>query len=274
MLRRRRDTLSPADVGLIPGSGRRAHGLRREEVAQLAGLSVDYLVRLEQGRARNPSSQVVAALARSLQLDHDERDHLYRCAGLLPPPDGTIDLHVPPGVGRVVTRLGDTPVGVFSVHWQLLTWNPMWIALHGDPKILTPSQRNLVRAVFGRDDTVRQSSRPYHSTSGLEHFAAALVSDLRSAAVEYPADSTLAELVDELRGENEYFDTLWTSGVAAVHKSDRKTIRHPSVEELTLDCDVLIAPGSDLRVVIYTAAAGSADAEKLEFLRVAAGIAV
>lgn len=274
MLRRRRDTLSPTDVGLTARSGRRAHGLRREEVAQLAGLSVDYLVRLEQGRARNPSSQVVAALARALQLDHDERDHLYRCAGLLPPPDGIIDLHVPPGVARIVTRLGDTPVGVFTVHWQMISWNPMWVALHGDPSVLTHTQRNLVRAVFGRDDTVRRSFRPYHSTSGLEHTAAALVADLRSAAVTYPADSSLAELVDELRSENGYFDSLWTSGAVSVHKSDRKTIQHPSVDEVTLDCDVLIAPGSDLRVVIYTAAAGSTDAEKLEFLRVAAGVVI
>ncbi|MDJ0396773.1 helix-turn-helix transcriptional regulator [Rhodococcus sp. G-MC3] len=236
--------------------------------------SVDYLVRLEQGRAGHPSAQVVASLARSLQLDHTERDHLYRCAGLLPPADGSIDMHVAPGVARLVTRLGNTPVGVFSAHWNLLSWNPMWVALHEDPTVLTPPQRNLVRALFGRDDTARATFRPFRSSSGLGHFAAALVADIRSAAVTYPSDPTLAEFVDELRTENRYFDSLWTPGIVAVHKSDRKTIQHPSVEELTLDCDVLIAPGSDLRVVIYTAAAGSADSEKLEFLRVATGVAV
>src|SRR5690242_21788604 len=102
-----RDRLTPADVGLPAGRARRAAGLRREELADLAGVSVDYIVRLEQGRATTPSASVVASLARALQLSTAERDHLYRLAHLVPPVDGTIPDHLPPGMQRVPARLGD-----------------------------------------------------------------------------------------------------------------------------------------------------------------------
>ena len=147
-LRRWRDRLSPHDVGLPRRSGRRAPGLRREELAHLAGLSVDYVVRLEQGRATSPSAQVVATLARALQLQPPECDHAYRLAGLLPPAPGTISTHVPAGVQRMLARLDEFPVGVFSADWTLLTWTPSWAALIGDPSARTPEQLNLVRAVF------------------------------------------------------------------------------------------------------------------------------
>lgn len=271
VLRGWRNRLSPVDAGLPESSRRRAPGLRREEVAQLAGLSVDYLIRLEQGRARHPSAQVVASLARSLQLDRTHRDHLYRLAGLLPPTDGLIDTHVSPGVARLVARLVDAPVGVFSAHWQLLTWNPMWAALHGDPTALEPLQRNLIHAVFGSEDTARRLFRPVTSTNGVERFAAALVADLRTAATSYPSDPSLLSLVEKLCRDNDYFKALWMSRTAAVHETDRKTIHHPGVDTITLDCDVLTAPGSDVHVVIYTAASGSPDAQKLEHLRAASG---
>src|SRR5437660_8431646 len=103
-----RDRLTPADVGLPSRRARRATGLRREELAELAGVSVDYVVRLEQGRATTPSAQVVAALARALRLTNAERDHLHRIAGLAPPAEGEISDHIPPGLQRVLARLGDT----------------------------------------------------------------------------------------------------------------------------------------------------------------------
>ena len=114
LLKSWRDRLSPADVGLPAGPNRRAAGLRREELAALAGLSVDYVVRLEQGRSRNPSDQVVASIARVLQLTSEERDHLFVVAGLLPPSRGELPRHIPPGVQRLVARLGATPVAVFT----------------------------------------------------------------------------------------------------------------------------------------------------------------
>lgn len=142
-----RDRLSPVDVGFAATSGRRAPGLRREELAQLAGLSVDYVLRLEQGRAKNPSAQVVGSLARALQLSRGERDQLYRSAGLLPPQDGTISAHVPASIQRLAVRLGDVPIGVFTADWTLVWWNAMWCALNGDPSAIPVEQRNLARAL-------------------------------------------------------------------------------------------------------------------------------
>lgn len=114
LLRSWRDRLSPVDVGLRVNDARRTTGLRREELAALAGLSVDYVVRLEQGRARRPSSQVAASLARALQLSDVERDHLFVVAGLLPPSPTEVPTHIPPSVQRLVARLGEIPLAVFT----------------------------------------------------------------------------------------------------------------------------------------------------------------
>ncbi|WP_432544105.1 helix-turn-helix domain-containing protein [Kineococcus sp. SYSU DK002] len=267
-LRRWRDRLSPLDVGLSARAGRRAAGLRREELADLAGLSVDYVVRLEQGRATNPSAQVVAALCRALQLDPAERDHAHRLAGLLPPADGVVSDHVPAGIQRMVARLREFPVGVFSADWRLLSWTPSWAALIGDPSGLAEEQRSLVRAVF-TGVPARLSRWPVrHADPGMP---AALVADLRTALADHPRDRRLAGLVEELRRDSAEFSRLWDTGAVGRHVSARKTIEHPDVGDVTCDCDVLTAPGSDVRLVVYTAPAGSVDEEKLEFLRVTRG---
>ncbi|TPQ21552.1 helix-turn-helix transcriptional regulator [Streptomyces sporangiiformans] len=262
-----RDRLSPADAGFTVTAGRRAPGLRREELAQLAGLSVDYVLRLEQGRAKNPSAQVVGALARALQLSRAERDQLYRSAGLLPPQDGTISFHVPPGIQRLAARLGDVPIGVFAADWTLVWWNTTWSALHGDPTTVPAAERNLARALFGTGID-RAALRPFRSEHGEDAFVAAIVADLKDAVSRYPADTGLDRLVRHLREASDVFAHHWATSTAAQHTTDRKTIRHPDIGDIVLDCDVLIVPGADLRMVAYTAAAGSSDAEKLEFLRV------
>lgn len=269
-LRRWRDRLSPLDVGRPARPGRRAAGLRREELAELAGLSVDYVVRLEQGRATSPSAQVVASLARALQLEPAERDHAYRLAGLLPPRDGMIDTHVPAGVQRMLARLGEFPVGVFSADWTLLSWTPAWAALLGDPGTRTPSERSLVRTVFKGAGQRGLAAWPVLPDGG-DNLYRALVADLRAAHVDYPGDRGLSDLLDELRASSTEFARLWDEGAVGRHVSARKTILHPQVGEVTCDCDVLTVPGCDVRLVVYTAAAGSADAEKLEFLRVTNG---
>ncbi|MEU0515113.1 helix-turn-helix transcriptional regulator [Amycolatopsis sp. NPDC006125] len=262
LVRAWRDRLSPADAGLPVTTGRRAPGLRREELAQLAGLSVDYVLRLEQGRAKNPSAQVVGALARALQLSRSERDQLYRAAGLLPPQDGTVNVHVPAGVQRLVARLGDVPIGVFAADWTLVWWNATWSALFGEPG----TDRNLVRAVF------TGAAPPVRPERGAEAFAMSLVADLKDAVSRYPADAQLDRLVRELRRTSGAFARYWdTQTTAAVHESERKTVTHPEVGDILFDCDVLLVPGADLRVVTYTTAAGSADAGKLDLLRVTGG---
>lgn len=265
-LRRWRDRLSPRDVGLPVRSGRRATGLRREELADLAGLSVDYVVRLEQGRAEHPSAQVVAALARALQLSTDERDHAFRLAGLLPPADGTVSRHVPPGVQRILARLQEFPVGVFDATWTLLHWTPSWEALIGDPTPLPPEERNLARALFGGTGLARHPVR--HADPGMP---AAIVADLRTALADHPRDRALVGLVADLRRTSPEFSRLWDTGAVGRHVSARKTVEHPDVGDVTCDCDVLTVPGSDVRLVVFSAATGSVDAEKLEFLRVTRG---
>ena len=127
-----RHRLQPVDAGLPAGSSRRARGLRREELASLAGISVDYLVRLEQGRATNPSTQVLAALSRALRLTNEERDHLYIVAGQAPPKRSAMTSHMPPSVQRLVDRLVDLPVAVYDPAWTLITWNAAWAGLMGE----------------------------------------------------------------------------------------------------------------------------------------------
>ncbi|MEV4116067.1 helix-turn-helix transcriptional regulator [Nonomuraea sp. NPDC049695] len=268
-LRRWRDRLSPVDVGRTSRPGRRAVGLRREELAELAGLSVDYVVRLEQGRATSPSAQVVASLARALQLQPMERDYAYRLAGLLPPQEGTISTHVPAGVLRMLARLGEFPVGVFSADWTLLSWTPAWAALLGDPSARTHVERNLVRAVFSAGPSGLAAWPVLQEDDTL---GPTLVADLRTALVNYPRDRGLIDLVAELRSTSAEFTRLWDEGAVGLHVSARKTIVHPQAGEVTCDCDVLTVPGCDIRLVVYTVAAGSVDAEKLEFLRVTNGV--
>ncbi|MFI8952239.1 helix-turn-helix transcriptional regulator [Streptomyces sp. NPDC053750] len=271
LLRAWRDRLSPTDAGFTVTDGRRAPGLRREELAQLAGLSVDYVLRLEQGRATSPSAQVVGALARALQLSRAERDQLYRSARLLPPQDGTVSTHVPAGIQRLAARLNDVPIGVFTADWTLVWWNTTWSALHGDPAVLPTAERNLARALFG-NGAARASMLPVRSERGPDAFEASVVADLKDAVSRYPADAQLDRLVQELRGMSDAFAHHWATQTSATpHTTDRKTIRHPEVGDILLDCDVLIVPGADLRMVTYTAATGSSDAGKLDLLRVTGG---
>lgn len=265
-----RDRLSPADAGFTATSGRRAPGLRREELAQLAGLSVDYVLRLEQGRATRPSAQVVGALARALQLSRAERDLLYRSAGLLPPRDATVNTLVPAGIQRLTARLADVPIGVFAADWSLVWWNALWCALHGDPAAVPPVERNLARAVFGTG-AAHAAMRPVHSERGGDSFAASIVGDLKHALSRYPADLQLSRLVEELKETSVLFAGLWETAATAEHTTDRKTVRHPEIGDIVLDCDVLVVPGADLRVVTYTAEAGSDDASRLDLLRVTGG---
>lgn len=262
-LRAWRERLTTSDVGLPSYGPRRAPGLRREEVAGLAGMSVDYLVRLEQGRARHPSAQVAQALARALRLDGTERDHLFQLAGLADPRAGLVPTHVTPGVQRLLDRLGDAPVAVFGAAWDLLAWNPLWAALVGDPSGWQGRHRNLVWRAF----TVRET-RVVRTDAQHEQWRAGLVADLRLVLARYPGDPSLAALVGDLERTSEAFAALWATGGVGTHAAARKTFLHPEVGPLTLDCDVLVVQGTDLRVVAYTAAPGSPDAEALALVGV------
>jgi DNA-binding XRE family transcriptional regulator len=263
-VRRWRDRLSPDTAGLPTGGHRRAAGLRREELALLAGISVDYVTRLEQGRASSPSAQVVEALARALRLSPDERAHLYGLAGLAPPGPGMVPGYITPSVQRLLDRLTGTPVAVYDATWTLLVANPPYAALMGDPSGWQGNERNgvwrnLVEPRTGRVRQTPDERRVFEET---------LVADLRAAAARYPADKPLRRLIADLRANSPRFAGLWDSGAVGRHEAARKTIDHPQVGALTLDCDILTVAGSDLRIMIYTAEPGSADAERLALLTV------
>lgn len=261
-LRGWRDRLSPETVGVPTYGQRRAAGLRREELAALAGLSVDYITRLEQGRATNPSTQVLAALSRALRLTRDERDHLYTLAGQVPPRSGVIDAHLTPGVQRLLSRLEEFPVGVVDPAWNLVDWNPLWEALVGEPAGESGRRANIIwrhftgipgRIVSDEHSQLRESS---------------MVADLRAAQATYPHDADLASLIADLRTASGRFDELWQRGDVASHVAARKAFDHPSIGRITVDCDVMTVHNSDLRIVAYTAEPGTEDAEKLSLLRV------
>ena len=270
LLRSWRDRLSPVDVGLRVGDSRRAAGLRREELAALAGLSVDYVVRLEQGRARRPSVQVAASLARALQLTDVERDHLFVVAGLLPPSPTEVPTHIPPSVQRLVARLGEIPLAVFTASWDLLHWSPLWVALLGEPVEPGTGRPNLLRAHFAGTSMGDADSRIISRSGGVDAFGASLVADLRRVQGRYPQDRAVAALVQELLAASDRFRELWDSGAVGEHQSESKTVRTATVGDLELDCDVFNVAGTDLHIVLYTAAEGSEAAEKLDFLRVTA----
>ncbi|MFE2937501.1 helix-turn-helix transcriptional regulator [Streptomyces sp. NPDC059255] len=269
MLRTWRERLPPSAAGLPVARGRRAAGLRREELADLAGVSVDYVVRLEQGRATTPSASVAASLARALQLSTAERDHLYRLARLVPPVDGTISDHLPPGVQRVLARLGDVAVAVFAADWQLVWWNRGWAALLGDPAASPPRLRNFARDRFPVDAGPARLARWPVTEADPDATDVAVVSDLRRATGRFPRDRRLAVLIRELNAGSERFAALWATGEVASHREDHKTIHHPSVGPVTVDCDLLTDGDSELKIIVMTAVPGSEDETKLRLTALA-----
>jgi transcriptional regulator with XRE-family HTH domain len=258
-LRSWRDRLDPADVGLSVGPRRRAPGLRRQELAMLAGISVEYLARLEQGRTSSPSPSVLTPLARALRLSTDEHDHLFRLARQAPPTATTAGRHVTPSVHRIIDRLGDTALLAIDVAWDVVLANPLATALLGADA--TRPGVNLLRRHFSSTPT-----RVVHTAAQNRAFETGAVADLRTAMVRFPDDERLHGLVDELRSSSEAFAERWESPDLTVHASAGKTVRHPEVGEITLDCDTLAVTDSTLRLVVYTAVPRTRDAQSLELL--------
>lgn len=266
MLRRARGRLNPQDVGLPAGERRRVSGLRREEVALLAGVSVDYVVRLEQGRGPRPSPQVLGALARALRLTDDERDELFHLAGTAPPRPGRIEELVRPSVQRLLDRLADLPTMVISAKGDVLAWNELAAALLGDWSAIPYRQRNIIWQRFlAGDGTV--SGRVAMAPDEREATAAQSVASLRATAARYPDDPGLRRLLAEL-GASAVFRRLWTGGASAPWRSTAKSIVHPTLGALRLDCDALHLPDTDQTVIVYSADPGSPAAEALALLRV------
>jgi transcriptional regulator with XRE-family HTH domain len=259
-IRRWRDRLAPETVGVPAGDRRRAAGLRREELAGLAGISVDYLTRLEQGRATSPSAQVVEALARALRLSSTERELLFRLAGQAAPGNDVVSTRITPSVQRLLDRLTHTPVAVYDAAWNLIVANQPYDALIGK----TTSWRGIERNGVWRN-LVGPGNRTVHTPEEQARFESLLVADLRMTAARYPADRELKRLIAELTTHCSRFVELWESGevVSPQDQSRHKIIDHPNVGLIALDCDTLIVAGDDLRIMVYTAEPGTQDAERL-----------
>jgi transcriptional regulator with XRE-family HTH domain len=262
-LRTWRERLRPADAGLPAGVRRRTPGLRREEVAALAGVSVDYLTRLEQGRGPHPSDAVLAALARALRVTDAERDHLFHLAGGSPPRPGRIRSTVRPSVVRLMDRVTDLPAILLDAKTDVLAWNPMAAALLGDMSALSPAQRNIARRAF-----TGTGHRMGGDPAERERLNRALVSDLRRSAARYPDDPGLTALVRELRAASPDFARLWDLRALDERHGDRKRLDHPQLGALDLDCDALHLQADDQVLLVYSAAPGTPEAQALDLLRV------
>ena len=259
-VRRWRDRAQPAAAGVPVGGRRRALGLRREELAGLAGISVDYLTRLEQGRATSPSVQVVEALARALRVSDAERDLLFRLSGHSTPGLDVVSSRITPSVQRLLDRLANTPVAVYDATWTLIVANAPYDALMGPTTSWQGIERNSVwRHLVG------PGSRAVHTPEQQREFEAGLVADLRLTAARYPHDQRLKQLIREITAHSPRFERLWESSAPTPHQDfgRHKVIDHPDVGHITLDCDTLVVAANDLRIMIYTAEPDTEDAERL-----------
>jgi transcriptional regulator with XRE-family HTH domain len=264
-VRTRRARVSPELVGLDAGVRRRVPGLRREELAQLAHVSIDYVVRLEQGRIGRPSSDILEALARSLLLDDAERRHLFRLAGAREPtPGGSDGTDVRPGLALLVRGLEPAPAVVLSRRLDLLVWNPTAESLLGP----FGAERNYARLVFGDPAT-----RALHAD--WEDAARETVALLRFAAGRYPDDAELGELISDLRARSDVAERWWETHDVAQKRHGVKRYRHPMVGGITLHYEAFPLPDDgDQLLTIYAAEPHTPDAERLaqlsEFARAAA----
>ncbi|WP_028935566.1 helix-turn-helix transcriptional regulator [Pseudonocardia spinosispora] len=262
-LKNRRDRVTPVDVGLRTyGTARRVPGLRREELAQLAGVSAGYYSRLEQGQAETASAQVLDALARVLRLDEVETAHLHNLArhpatARLTEP---CEEHPHPRVLALLDSLGDTPALVLGRRGEVLAWNRTGNALlaeHIDFDAPSdPANRPSVHRMFFLDPLTRDLYRNW------AELADAHVAYLRLIAGRHPTDARMAELIGELTMRSDDFATRWAGGDVADCTVGTMELRHPTVGAASVDFQVWIQPDSpDHRLEVYTPNdAGSADA--------------
>jgi transcriptional regulator with XRE-family HTH domain len=253
-LRDRREDLRPADVGLPAGPRRRTPGLRREEVAGLANMSVDYYARLEQARGPHPSPRILDAITGALRLTPAERTHLFRLAGANPTPPAGPARQVRPYVADLLRRMPEAGAIVTDATYDVIAWNPLAEVLLGD----LSQEPNLARRRF-----LHLSP---HESSGAEEFGHIAVARLRSAADRYPRDEPLARLLAELRAGSEEFVEVWDTNPVRAPGHRAKTVTHPEIGRLRLNCDVLTVPDDDQQVVFITADPGTPSARALRHL--------
>lgn len=262
-LRARRERLKPADLGLSSLGRRRTPGLRRDEVADLAGISTEYYTQLEQARGRQPSRPVLERIAQALGLTRHERAVLFELAGIAGGyPERPI--RTPgPAVLHILERLPDAAVTVHDAKKDVIAWNPLAAALLGDFAALPAPRRNLARRFFLQ----RPDEPPHFSLSGGEQYGIYLVAKIRKAATRYPKDPDTRRLIDDLM-PSPSFRSLWEDTDAGYSPVRHlvKTTDHPRAGRLELDCVSLHVPEDDQEVFMLTAKPGSVSAARLRAL--------
>jgi transcriptional regulator with XRE-family HTH domain len=248
-LRTRRERLDPRDFGLSSRrQSRRTPGLRREEVAELAGVSVDYIVRLEQARGLRPSADVVEALARALRLAPDERAYLFALAQQRPRNVGKLATTAAPSLVRLVADLSPLPAMLMNHRYDILAWNDEMARLLLDFDTLPPSRRNAMWLCLMHPET-----RDFYVDR--ERVVREGVAHLRAAWAAHPEDQALTDLIAECITRDEEFARMWDKRDVKVNGRGSKVIRHPDVGVIALHFETL-APlqDPDQLLVIYRAA--------------------
>jgi transcriptional regulator with XRE-family HTH domain len=260
-LKARRAALTPQAVGLPDTSHRKVAGLRREEVAQLAAISVDYYTRLEQGRVQ-ASATVLATLARALRLTDDEQTYLYAVAGKSDsrPRRRRPAQKVRPAIRRLLDQLTENPAIALGRRMDVLAWNEAAAALFTDFAQLPVAHRNYIRLLF-TDPAVRALHVDW------QHDARDAVAALRMEAAADPDDPALAQLVGELSVQDADFRTWWAEARVNSASYGTKHYHHPVVGNLSLDCDVWTSPdGSGQRLMVLTAEPATPSYDALRLL--------
>ncbi|NHD16409.1 MULTISPECIES: helix-turn-helix domain-containing protein [unclassified Actinopolyspora] len=248
-LRTRRARLTPADVGVPSGQRRRTPGLRRDEVARLAHMSVDYYTRLEQARGPRPSARVLDTLAEALHLSLAERAHLFRLAGAAPVPPAEPVRRVRPHVAAMLHRVPGTAALVTDATYNAVAWNPLAEALLEGLR----DEPNLARRHF-----LRLGPAESPETEAFGPIAAAR---LRAASARYPNDEPLSRLLSELFARSAEFRGLWDTHPVHTPGNRRKVLTHSELGRLRVNCDVLPMDEDDQQLVLVTADPGSPTAE-------------
>jgi transcriptional regulator with XRE-family HTH domain len=265
-LRSRRAQIQPEDVGFRAGRGRRVEGLRREEVAALASVSVDYVKRLEAGRI-TPSEPVLDSLARALRLDAVERKHLYALAGRASAYEVDPFEDVRPGLLRLLTAVEPLPAFIVGPWLDLLAWNPTASALFCGFERRPPEERNMARLIF-----LDPEIRDIFFAGGWD--GSGLVASLRVRYTQGEPDKRVQALISELIERSPVFRRLWNEHGIVKRMKGRKTFNHPEVGEIELDWDRLTVPGASGQVLmVYSAAPGTPGATALTLLSTLAATA-
>jgi len=261
-LRRSRERVRPAEVGLPEGPRRRTPGLRREEVAQVSGMSADYYMRLEQARSPQPSGQMLAALARALRLSDDGRDHLYLLAGHRPPAGPVAGEEIGPSLRYLLEQMRDTPLQITSDLGDLLAQNAAAEALFGCACTLEGQDRNLAWAWFTRSRTREAFPAEEWPQASRCH-----VADLRAAVARRGGDAVSTELVERLLAHSSEFAELWAEHEVRVRRGAVLRMQHPRVGVIEFAGETLLTPAEDQRVLMFTPLPGSDGAGALAVLR-------